>query len=69
MLAPPEFDFIGLEYVLDAESSKPFIEGYKTVLTVPDLSCVRRSYRFLYRIMGVQGSVDLAKWFAQPVLF
>ncbi|RKN71918.1 aminoglycoside phosphotransferase [Paenibacillus ginsengarvi] len=66
VLAPPELDFIGLEYVLDARSARPVLAGYASVRNVPDLSVVRRPYRFLYRLLGVQGSVPLADWFAHP---
>lgn len=69
VLGPREFDFIGLEYVLDERSARAFIDGYTTVLTLPRLSECRRPYRYLYRLLGVQGSVDLDRWFAQAELF
>jgi hypothetical protein len=69
VVGPREFDFIGLEYVLDEQTSKSFINGYTTILDIPELSNCRKTYRYLYRLLGVQGSVDLDKWFAQPELF
>ncbi|MGZ9584510.1 phosphotransferase [Paenibacillus marinisediminis] len=69
VLGPVELDFIALEYVLDHEASIPFIEGYQSVREAPSISEVRRTYRYLYRILGVQGSVDLRSWFAKPSLF
>jgi len=69
VLGPRELDFIALEYVFDRKASVPFTQGYESVLPVPDLSEVREVYRFFYRLIGVQGSVELDKWFAQPDLF
>ncbi|TNJ68107.1 aminoglycoside phosphotransferase [Paenibacillus hemerocallicola] len=69
VIAPREFDFIGLEYVLDEASSASFLNGYTTILGIPELSECRRAYRYFYRLLGVQGSVDLDKWFAQSELF
>ncbi|UVI33145.1 aminoglycoside phosphotransferase family protein [Paenibacillus spongiae] len=69
VVAPRELDFVGLEYILDHESSKSFVSGYTTILDLPELSSHRRVYRYLYRLLGVQGSVSLDKWLAQPELF
>lgn len=69
VVGPRELDFIGLEYVLDEKSSKSFIDGYTTILDIPDLSKCRHTYRYLYRLLGVQGSIDLDTWLAQPELF
>lgn len=69
VVAPREFDFIGLEYVLDKESAISIINGYTTILDIPELSKCRKVYRYLYRLLGVHGSVDLDSWFAQPELF
>ncbi|PYI53186.1 aminoglycoside phosphotransferase [Paenibacillus flagellatus] len=68
-LGPRELDFVGLEYVLDEASAAPFLNGYSTVLAPPDLSPYRNVYRYFYRLLGVQGSVDLDRWFAQRALF
>jgi aminoglycoside phosphotransferase (APT) family kinase protein len=67
--APRELDFIGLEYELDEQAARPFLEGYASVLDVPDLTRCRTAYRFFYRLMGVKGSVDIRQWMAQPKLF
>jgi len=67
--APRELDFVGLEYVMDERAARPFAEGYSSVREMPDLSRCRMVYRFFYRLMGVQGSVDIRRWLAQPVLF
>ncbi|CAG7644817.1 phosphotransferase family protein [Paenibacillus allorhizosphaerae] len=68
-IGPREFDFVGLECVLDEKSAASFLKGYSTIQDPPDLSNYRQVYRFLYRLLGVQGSVDLEQWFAQRVLF
>jgi len=39
------------------------------VLPLPDLSRVRAPYRFLYRLLEVQGSVPLDAWMSWPELF
>ncbi|MCQ6557222.1 aminoglycoside phosphotransferase family protein [Paenibacillus mendelii] len=69
VVGPREMDFIALEYILDKKSSEPFISGYTTILQLPEISAHRRVYRYLYRLLGVQGSVDLDEWFSQPELF
>lgn len=69
VLAPRELDFVNLEYELDARAAEAFLEGYTSVLDVPDLSRCRTAYRLFCRLMGVKGSVDIRRWMAQPVLF
>lgn len=69
VVAPRELDFVGLEYVMDEEAAASFISGYTTILDIPDLSACRKAYRYLYRLLGVQGSVPLDKWLARPALF
>jgi hypothetical protein len=69
VIGPRELDFIGLEYSLDAQSAAPFLAGYRSVLPPPDLSQVRRVYRYLYRLLGVKGQVDLDPWLGWPPLF
>lgn len=69
VVGPREFDFVGLEYVLDEEASKAFIRGYTEILDLPDLSKCRRVYRYMYLLLGVQGSIDLDQWLGQPEIF
>ncbi len=69
VLAPRELDLIGLEYVMDPASAALFAEGYASVLPLPDLQPVRRCYRFLYRLLDVQGHVPLKEWYGQRKLF
>lgn len=68
-IGPREFDFVGLEYVLDEISAVSFLNGYSTILDPPDLSKYRKVYRYFYRLLGVQGSVDLNQWFAKRAIF
>ncbi|ETT62821.1 phosphotransferase [Paenibacillus sp. FSL H8-0457] len=68
-IGPREFDFVGLEYVLDELSAASFLNGYSTILDPPDLSKNRKVYRYFYRLLGVQGSVDLNQWFAKRAIF
>lgn len=69
VVAPRELDFIGLEYILDEQSAKDFKIGYEKVLSIPDLSKVRLPYRYFYRLLSVQGDVDLDEWLGYKVLF
>ncbi|MDI4647487.1 phosphotransferase [Cohnella hashimotonis] len=68
-LAPREFDFIGLEYVLDELSAKYFKQAYAQRLALPNLESYRLPYRFFYRLLRVQGSVDVDEWLNHPVRF
>lgn len=69
VVGPRELDFIGLEYLLEEESAAAFLQGYSTLLSPPHLKRYRRVYRYFYRLLGVQGSVDWDRWLAQRVLF
>ncbi|MFK3936410.1 hypothetical protein ACI2JA_02705 [Alkalihalobacillus sp. NPDC078783] len=69
VVAPRELDFIGLEYLLDEQSAAAFKEGYQTVLALPQLDQVRMPYRFLYRLLSVQGNVELKAWMNEKILF
>jgi hypothetical protein len=69
VVGPRILDFIALEYVLDKEASRPFLEGYCSMLDVPPLSGYRKVYRYFYLLLGIQGTVDLDEWMAQPELF
>ncbi|PSA88986.1 hypothetical protein C6371_18815 [Bacillus atrophaeus] len=69
VIAPRAFDFIGLEYILDEASAAEFSIGYEKVMPLPDLTFVRLPYRYLYRLLSVQGSVDLDEWLEYKTLF
>ncbi|WP_100404294.1 phosphotransferase [Bacillus solitudinis] len=69
VIAPRELDFIGLEYVLDEKSAKEFKSGYEKVMEIPDLTKCREPYRYLYRLLSVQGKVDLNVWLNHKILF
>jgi aminoglycoside phosphotransferase (APT) family kinase protein len=64
-----ELDFIALEYVLEAPQAAALAAGYRRVLPLPDLTAVRPVYRYLYRLMRVQGEVEMNEWMNWPVLF
>ncbi|MES5867033.1 nitrate reductase [Bacillus cereus group sp. RP32] len=68
-VAPREFDFIGLEYVLTEKEAHAFKQGYETIMPIPRLEECRHLYRYLYRLLSVQGSVELEKWLSHPVYF
>lgn len=68
VLAPRELDLIALEYVLDGKSAASFRAGYESVGRMPDLRACRRPYRYLYRLIEIQGREDLDRWLQYPVL-
>jgi hypothetical protein len=68
-IGPCELDFISLEYVLDWRGAAAVARGYTSVLPLPALSEVRPVYRYLYRLLEVQGSVEVEKWMRHPSLF
>lgn len=68
-VAPREFDFIGLEYVFTEKEAHAFKQGYETIMPIPRLEGCRPPYRYLYRLLSVQGSVELEKWLSHPSYF
>ncbi len=66
---PRELDLIALEYVLDKESAHYFIQGYQSILDIPDLTICRMPYRYLYRLIEIQGREDLDDWLNHPTFF
>lgn len=69
VIAPRELDFIALEYVLNRRSAKLISEGYEAILSIPDLKTVRTVYRYLYRLIEIQGDYDIDDWLSRPILF
>ena len=67
-VAPRELDFIGLEYVLTEKEAHAFKSGYETIMSIPHLEEYRQPYRYLYRLLSVQGNVEL-KMVKSPILF
>nr|WP_239534519.1 hypothetical protein [Priestia taiwanensis] len=68
-IAPRELDFVALEYLLDERSARAFQEGYSSILELPNLSQVRAVYRYLYRLLRVQGRVPIQQWMNHPTYF
>lgn len=68
-IAPRALDLIALEYVLDEPSASAFKIGYTSVLPLPRLESVRRAYRFLYRLLDIQGLIPLEDWMSHPTYF
>ncbi|AZN39826.1 phosphotransferase [Paenibacillus albus] len=69
VLGPREFDFIGLEYVMNKDSADIFKKAYQKHLSLPHLELYRIPYRFFYRLLRVQGSVAWDDWLNYPHLF
>lgn len=69
VIGPREFDFISLEYILDEKSARDFKIGYEKIMEIPDLTKYRMPYRYLYRLLSVQGSVDINDWLNHKPLF
>lgn len=68
-VAPREFDFISLEYIFTEKEAHAFKHGYETIMPIPRLEECRHPYRYLYRLLSVQGSVELEKWLSHPSYF
>ena len=69
VVAPRALDLIGYEYELDRPRAAAFVRGYESVLPLPNLRAVRPLYRYLYRLLEVQGSVELNIWLGWPAHF
>jgi hypothetical protein len=59
----------GGKRVVTKKAAAAFKEGYEKVMKIPDLTEYRLPYRYLYRLLSVQGSVDLDHWLNQEILF
>jgi aminoglycoside phosphotransferase (APT) family kinase protein len=68
-IGPRELDFIALEYVVDQRSAQSVMAGYSPLLPLPDLRQVRPVYRYLYRLLEVQGDIELGEWLQWPAYF
>jgi hypothetical protein len=68
-VGPRELDFVALEYVLTSHEAVALARGYSAILPVPDLSVVRPVYRYLYRLIEIQGRMPLETWMGWPVFF
>lgn len=66
---PRELDFILLEYGLTPALAKDFVKGYEEALPLPALREVRPVYRYLYRMMEVEGAPPLEEWMDQEAIF
>ncbi len=66
VVGPREIDLLALEYVLDQRTAAAFSRGYQAVQPLPDLEPVRTVYRYLLRLLEVQGAVDLDEWMNWP---
>lgn len=69
VIGPRELDFIGLEYILDEKAARDFKIGYEKIMDIPNLTECRLPYRYLYRLLSVQGSVDINNWLNHKILF
>lgn len=69
VIAPREFDLIGLEYILDEQGAHDFARGYEKVMPLPHLEPYRLPYRYLYRLLAVQGRVEMETWLRHPHFF
>ncbi|MBO1626788.1 phosphotransferase [Bacillus arachidis] len=69
VVAPRELDFIGLEYVFTEKEAYAFRKGYETIMPIPNLEQCRTPYRYLYRLLSVQGNVDVEQWLQHPSFF
>lgn len=66
---PAVYDLVALEYLLDGPRAHAFARGYETRLALPKLADVRPVYRFLQRLMELQGAVEIDSWMGHPTWF
>jgi Ser/Thr protein kinase RdoA (MazF antagonist) len=69
VVAPRALDLIGYEFELDQPHAAAFARGYRAVQPLPDLRAVRPVYRYLLRLLEVQGNVPLDIWSGWPAHF
>lgn len=62
VVAPRELELIALEYILDERGARDFKRGYEKVMALPELEAYRLPYRYLCRLLAVQGRVEIGKW-------
>lgn len=68
-IGPRALDLVALEYLLEDDAAQAFQRGYKKVLALPDLAPMRPVYRYLNRLLRVQGTVDNYAWMNWPERF
>lgn len=54
---------------LPKKEAHAFKSGYETIMSIPQLEEYRQPYRYLYRLLSVQGNVELKKWLSHPSYF
>lgn len=72
VFAPPEFEWVLLEYLLTPEQAARFADTYAACardFKPPNLQPVRAVYRALLFVMNCLGETDYSAWCARPVLF
>lgn len=57
------------EFIEFTEKVHAFKSGYETIMSIPQLEEYRQPYRYLYRLLSVQGNVELKKWLSHPSYF
>ncbi|PEB39277.1 hypothetical protein [Bacillus pseudomycoides] len=56
--------------ILSIDTLHPGYEDHdETIMPLPNLEQCRAPYRYLYRLLSVQGTVDLEEWLQHPVFF
>ncbi|HET7769765.1 MAG TPA: phosphotransferase, partial [Chloroflexota bacterium] len=66
VLAPRALDLVALELELDQRAARVFRAGYLSVTPLPDLSAVRRPYRYLLSLLMHHGERTLDHWLEYP---
>jgi hypothetical protein len=65
---PREFDFVLLEYLLNAEQFEVFKLVYQQSHSIPNIDHCRQSYRLLLFLMNAFGDVDIQVFLESPKL-
>lgn len=69
VLAPPELELAGLEFLLHRDAARRVQTGYRRDSEWPPLTAYRLPYRFLLRLLSFQGSVPWEDWMHAPTRF
>lgn len=66
VVAPPEMDFVNLEFLVGGREAERIAHGYRTVAPLPRIGPVRGPYRFFGRLLGVHGDMPVRRVFDCP---
>jgi len=66
---PRELELVLLEFLLNEQQARTFIDKYQQTHSLPNLAKVRKSYRLLLFMMNVLGEKNVDAWMQAPTRF